>query len=235
MTVLEIMAELEAKGSESVKKIFLNHGIKEPLFGVKIADLKIIQKKVKKNHSIALELFATENADAMYLAGLLADEKKMTLIDLQNWANAAKSTNIIEYIVPWITAESNFGVELATIWLNDTDPKKNTMGWLTWCSIVAITKDENLDLSHLEKLLQTVKITLPKSENNVKAAMNMFVISVGSYVISLTDLALETATIIGKVTVTKAGISCKIPEAIPYIMKIKAKGSLGKKKKKARC
>jgi len=45
MTVLEIMAELEAKGSESVKKIFLNHGIKEPLFGVKIADLKLIQKK----------------------------------------------------------------------------------------------------------------------------------------------------------------------------------------------
>ena len=48
MTAQQIMKELEKKGSASVKKIFLNHGIKEPLFGVKVADLKVIQKKVKK-------------------------------------------------------------------------------------------------------------------------------------------------------------------------------------------
>ena len=39
------MTELEKKGSASIKKIFLNHGVKEPLFGVKISDLKVIQKK----------------------------------------------------------------------------------------------------------------------------------------------------------------------------------------------
>ena len=50
MTTQQIMTELEKKGSPSIKKILLNHGIKEPLFGVKIGDLKVIQKKVKKDH-----------------------------------------------------------------------------------------------------------------------------------------------------------------------------------------
>lgn len=76
MTIEQIMKDLEKMGTPSVKKIFINHGAKEPLFGVKIADLKKIQKKIKKNNEISLELYKTLNADAMYLAGLIADEKK---------------------------------------------------------------------------------------------------------------------------------------------------------------
>jgi 3-methyladenine DNA glycosylase AlkD len=78
MTVTEIMAELQAKGSESIKKILSKHGVKEPFFGVKIEYLKPIQKKVKKDYQLAKDLFATGNADAMYLAGLIADDEKMT-------------------------------------------------------------------------------------------------------------------------------------------------------------
>ena len=48
MTTEQIMKELEKKGSESIKKILQNHGAKGPLFGVKISDLKVIQKKSKK-------------------------------------------------------------------------------------------------------------------------------------------------------------------------------------------
>jgi 3-methyladenine DNA glycosylase AlkD len=39
------------------------------VFGVKIGDLKVIQKKVKKDHQLAMELFDTGIYDAMYLAG----------------------------------------------------------------------------------------------------------------------------------------------------------------------
>jgi hypothetical protein len=35
-------------GNEQTKKIHLRHGAIEPLFGVKVGDLKAIQKKVKK-------------------------------------------------------------------------------------------------------------------------------------------------------------------------------------------
>src|ERR1700712_4979253 len=94
MTVNEVMADLEAHGNEGIKKILVKHGVKEPFFGVKVKHLKTIQKKVKKDHQLAKDLYATGNADAQYLAGLIADDAKMTKADLQTWAKEALSNNI---------------------------------------------------------------------------------------------------------------------------------------------
>lgn len=40
MTIDNIMRELAALGNEGTKRIDVNHGAGEPLFGVKIGDLK---------------------------------------------------------------------------------------------------------------------------------------------------------------------------------------------------
>jgi len=77
MTVQEIMDDLKTHGSDSIKKVLLKHGVKEPFFGVKIEYMKPIQKKVKMDYQLAKDLYATGNADAMYLAGLIADDEKM--------------------------------------------------------------------------------------------------------------------------------------------------------------
>ena len=84
MTTAEIMTSLEEFGNEQTKKTLMNHGAQEPLFGVKVQDLKKLLKKTKKNHDLSLELYATGNSDAMYLAGLMADEKQITREQLQN-------------------------------------------------------------------------------------------------------------------------------------------------------
>ncbi len=36
MTLTEIMTELSSLGDENIKRILLKHGVKEPLFGVKV-------------------------------------------------------------------------------------------------------------------------------------------------------------------------------------------------------
>ncbi|RYZ44357.1 MAG: hypothetical protein EOP49_27295 [Sphingobacteriales bacterium] len=89
MTVNEIMQQLAGMGSEQTRKTFTNHGATGNFFGVKVGDLKTIQKKVKKNHQLSLDLYNTGNSDAMYLAGLIADEKQITKKDLQSWAENA--------------------------------------------------------------------------------------------------------------------------------------------------
>ena len=71
MQFQEIMQQLEQFGNETTKRIYKNHGAKEPLFGVKVGGLKKIVKKVKKNHELSLQLYDTGNSDAMYLAGLI--------------------------------------------------------------------------------------------------------------------------------------------------------------------
>lgn len=51
MTYEEIMKELERLGNEQTKMTFIRHGAMEPLFGVKIGDLKKLVKYVKKTKS----------------------------------------------------------------------------------------------------------------------------------------------------------------------------------------
>ena len=89
MTAQEIVGEIKPLGTDGYKKILLNHGVKEPCFGVKIADLKKIQKRVKKDYQLALDLYDTGIYDAMYLAGLIADDVRMTKKDLQRWVKSA--------------------------------------------------------------------------------------------------------------------------------------------------
>ncbi len=65
--------------------------------------------------------------------------------------------------------------------------------------------------------------------------MNSFVIAVGSYVKPLSDVARETAESIGPVTVDMDGKACKIPSAPEAIEKVRSRGSVGKKRKSAKC
>jgi 3-methyladenine DNA glycosylase AlkD len=235
MTVKEIMAELKAGGSDSIKKILLKHGVKEPFFGVKVEYLKTIQKKIKKDYQLAKDLYATGNADAMYLAGLIADDEKMTKADLQTWVKQARSQNICDYTVPWVATGSKYGFELAMEWIDTGKEQIASAGWATLSGVVAVTPDKDLDIPALKALLARVGKTIHAAENRVRYTMNGFIISVGAYVMPLTNDAIATSKKIGAVTVDMNGTACKVPDAVEYIMKIKARGSLGKKKKTVKC
>ena len=63
-------------------------------------------KKIRKDYSLSLELYDTGNSDAMYLAGLIADENRMTREDLQKWVQEAYWYLISDYTVANIAAES---------------------------------------------------------------------------------------------------------------------------------
>jgi len=236
MTVPEIMADLQAHGSESIKKILLKHGVKEPFFGVKIAHLKPIQKDIRRDYQLAKDLYATGNADAMYLAGLIADDEKMTKADLQTWVEQALSNNISGYTVPWVAAGSNYGYELALEWINAKEEYIATAGWATFSNIVALKPDNELDLASIKELLAKIAATIHSADKRIRQTMNDFIIAVGTYITVLTDEAIAVSKKIGTVTIIDMnGTACKVPSAEEYILKAKAKGILGKKKKMVKC
>src|SRR6185295_18769224 len=147
MTAAEIVEELKPLGSESIKKVLLKHGIKEPLLGVKIEELKKFQKRIKKDYQLALDLYDTGVYDAMYLAGLIADARKMTRKNLQHWVDKAYCAALSEYIVPWVAAEGNHGREVALAWIESRKELVAAAGWATLSGLVAIKEDGELDLA----------------------------------------------------------------------------------------
>ena len=235
MTVDEIMNQLQANGSASIKNILLKHGVKEPFFGVKVEFLKTIQKKVKTNYQLAKDLYATGNADAMYLAGLIADDPQMSKADLQTWVKQAVSVNISEYTVPWVATGNPNGYELALEWIDSPEEYIATAGWATLSNWVSQKPDSELDLDGLKALLGRVVNTIHSSQNRVRSAMNGFVIALGVYVVPLIDDVTAAAKKIGVVMVNTDGTACKVPNAIERINKVRDRGALGKKKKEVKC
>jgi len=234
-TLDAIMGRLEMLGSEQTRRIFRNLGAAEPLFGVKVGDLKPLVKEVKRDQELALALYDTGNSDAMYLAGLSVNPMAMTKEKLRQWVRAADWYMIAEYTVAWVTAESPHALELAREWMASVEEWVAVAGWSTYANYLSIAPNDRLDLEEIRLLLGQVERTVHGERNRVRYNMNAFVIAVGAYVPALFEEALAVADRIGKVDVYVGQTACKVPLAADYIRKIEESGRTGKKKKTCRC
>ena len=234
MTAKDIVAELKKLGTEQTRKMWMKHGAQEPCLGVKVEDMKKIQKRIKMDYQLALDLYDTGIADAMYLAGLIADDEKMTRKDLQKWIEGATCGWVAEYTVPWVASAGPHGREMALQWMDSRDEATASAGWQTYSSMVAIKVDADLDLAEIKSLLQRVAKSIHLEPNRVRLVMNSFVIAVACYVKPLHKVAVDTANGIGKVAVDLVG-ACKIPFAPDQIKKFEARRPIGKKRKSPKC
>lgn len=234
MSAKAIVAELKKMGSPQIKKIWMSHGVQEPCLGVKVQDMKKIQKRVKVDYQLALDLYDTGIADAMYLAGLIADDMRMTKKDLQKWVENANGGWVSEYAVPWVASSGMYGREMALKWMKAKVEKVAAAGWQTYASLVAIKPDAELDLKEIEGLLGKVEKSIHGERNRVKCTMNGFVIAVGCFVKPLHKKAVEVGKRIGEVTVDVVG-DCSVPFAPERIKKFAARSPIGKKRKSPKC
>ncbi|MCG8406325.1 MAG: DNA alkylation repair protein [Phycisphaerales bacterium] len=234
-TVTKVMTELKKKGNPLRIQAFAPHGAPKNLFGVSVADMKVIAKKIKGEQALACELYETGNGDAMYLAGMVADGAQMTKKQLDTWAKNANWQMISEYTVPGVATESKHARDLAMKWIKSTKESVASSGWNTYAGIVTVTPDDDLDMAEIKSLLKKVEKEIDSVPNRVRYTMNGFVIAVGAYVVPLSKQAKATAKKLGKVEVDMHGTSCKVPLATEYIEKIEKSGRAGKKRKTIKC
>ncbi len=227
MNLAEIMSELEALGSERMKKYYVGQGAKEPVFGVATGAMKPIVKKTKRNQPLAEELYATGNYDAMYLAGMVADPKSMIPADFDRWIEKAYFHMISDFIVAVTLAETDFAQEVADKFIADGRELVMSAGWSCYEWLIGSRKDSEFERSKLLSMLKMVEETIHSQPGRTKHAMNRFVIAVGVSYIPLHEEALRTAERIGEV-----------PAAYNAFLSIKKetdKGRLGFKRKNVRC
>lgn len=235
-TAGEILAALKPLGKESYKRVMTrNHGVSEPIYGVPISELKKFQKSIRKDNQLALDLYDSGVYDAMYLAGLIADDARMTEADLQRWAAKAVGGCLPGTTVPSVAAGSPAGPALAARWIQDADPRIASIGWATYSARLSVADDADLDLADIRRRLVHIRKSIHSAPDVVRYQMNNFVIAVGCYVASLTELALQTAQAVGPVQADLGNNDCQVPDAANYILKVQKLGRLGKKRTSAKC
>jgi 3-methyladenine DNA glycosylase AlkD len=225
-TTAEILAELEALGSEQTRKTYLRHGAGENQYGVLYSAMEKVRKRIKTDHALALDLWATGNHDARILATMIADPKQLTPDTAEAWAN-----DLFNYVLSdalsGLVARTPYAREKAEAWIKSDGEWIAHTGWNILSDLAM--NDRSLPDSYFEPFLTQIERDLHGSKNRVRHAMNQAVIAIGLRDATLEAQAVAAATRIGKVYVDHGLTNCKTPDAIPYIEKAKARAASRKK------
>ncbi|MFY4775853.1 DNA alkylation repair protein [Metabacillus sp. RGM 3146] len=235
MNVQMVMEELESLSKERTKKIYESNGAREPLFGVATGAMKPMAKIIKKDQTLAEQLYETGNYDAMYFAGIIADPKAMTEADFERWMDGAYFYMLSDYVVAVTLAETDIAQDVADKWIASCEELRMSAGWSCYCWLLGNRPDEEFSESKIANMLEMIENTIHDSPERTKYAMNNFIYTVGTSYLPLHDKAVETAKAVGPVKVNKDKKKSSFLLASERIQKEVDKGRLGFKRKYVRC
>lgn len=217
MTLAETLAELEKAGSEQTRKTYRRHGAGDPMFGVSFAALKLLYKRIKLDHELALALWDTGNFDAMNLAVKIVDPAKISSPDLDKWAKAPMARMAHGYVAH-LAAESPHARAKADAWLASSSETIRCSGWLLVAALAS--RDETLPDSWFQSRLSRIESTIHSAPNHERYSMNNAVIGIGGRSAALRKAATAAAKKIGRVEVDHGDTDCQTPDAAAYIDKM---------------
>lgn len=218
MELAETLRRLEALGSEQTRKIFRRHGAGEKMYGVKYGDLEGLRKEIKRDHALALQLWATGNHDARTLATMIADPAQID--EAQAAALAGEAENHIQAdALAGLVAKNPYAWSLAERWLDSDRPNLSRLAWSIVGTLANRPAGED---ERFMALLPAIEAGIHTRPNRIREAMNWTLIAIGVRSERLAAEAVAVAGRIGKVTVDHGDTSCKTPDAIPYIRKGRA-------------
>ena len=232
MTAGQIIAELEALGSEKTKKRYISNGAREPLFGVATGAMKPLFKQIKQNQPLADELYASGNYDAMYFAGMIADPNSMGAPDYDRWMETAYFYMLSDYVVAVTLSESDIAQAVADRWLDSTQELFRSAAWSCYQWLLGWRPDDFFDRDKISALLDRAAESALHETKHVQDTINGFVAAVGVSYLPLHEQALAVA---GRLNDPDQADSCAFPQALAAILKAKDKGRLGFKRKAVRC
>lgn len=171
-TVDALRAELAALEDPKARAVNERHGDDH---GVNLGKLRAIAKRLKTQHELARDLWATDDTAARLLALLVARPKAFTRDELDAMLREARAPKIQDWLVGYVVKKSPHAEDLRVAWLADADPVVASAGW-------ALTSDRvtkspaGLDL---RALLDTIEAEMQTAPDRLQWAMNTCLAQIG--------------------------------------------------------
>lgn len=238
MSFEEVMAELESHGTAQNRKVYRRHGVRSELFGVSFANLRAMAKRIRTDHTLARALWETGNYDARLLATMVAEPAEMKSSELDTWMRGIGDYPTADVFVAEVVKKTPYAEKKMQKWRK---AKRELTAEAGWQLVSHFAVDGTYEPAQLEPFIADIEAGIDKAPNRARHAMNNALIAIGGVNDGLARKAKAAAKRIGKVDVDHGETSCKTPDAIPYIDKIRerarakaAKGKASSRKKKPR-
>jgi len=220
MTIHDALTALERAGGEQTRKTYRRHGSGENVFGVSFAELGKLKKQIRRDHSLALALWETGNADARNLALMIADPRAVAADTLEKWAWDLESGFLCSTLAQFV-AETGVAQEKVHVWSDCGSEWVECTGWLTLARLAGKT-DTSLD-SWFDERLGTIEREIHARQNMVRETMVTALAAIGIEREMLRERALGVAEKIGKVQVDHGDTACQTPDPGAQIRKAVAR------------
>jgi 3-methyladenine DNA glycosylase AlkD len=198
MNLNSALRELKRRGTAQNRKVYRRHGVGENMYGVSLADLRLLAKQIKTDQDLAVQLWATGNHDAQILATLIADPDQFD----QFAGLAARTSYWQKKAEKWHRAHGEW------------------IGRAGWDLIGQLALHEAaLPDKYFEPYLSEIETGIHQQKNRVREAMNNVLIAIGARSAALQEKALSAAKTIGPVEIDHGETNCKTPDAAEYILR----------------
>jgi 3-methyladenine DNA glycosylase AlkD len=217
MNAQQILTTLKKLGKPQTAAIYKRHGSGDRVFGVLTSEIARLQKKIKIDHALAMELWKTGIAEARMMALQIADPAKLTAADADRFLEDGP-VHFVGCYLSDLLARSPIADKTMRAWMRSADEESREMGYGI---LAARLKDDPDSVSDqdAEKILATIEKEIKQSPNWARYAMNAALIGIGIFKPALREKAIRAAGRIGKVDVDHGETTCTTPDAIPYIKK----------------
>ncbi|MDQ0862858.1 DNA alkylation repair protein [Arthrobacter globiformis] len=171
-TVDGLMAELSALDDPKMRAANQKRGDDH---GVNLSALRAVAKRLKTQHGLARELWATDDTAARLLSLLICRPKAFELQELDVMLRRARAPKVHDWLVNYVVKKSPHAEQLRVAWTDDPDPVVASAGWALTTARVA-KKPEGLDLPGL---LDTIEAEMKGAPERLQWAMNHTLAQIG--------------------------------------------------------
>lgn len=168
----EVLAELAALEDPRARAVNERHGDDH---GANLTRLREIAKRLRTQHELARELWATGDTAARLVALLVCRPKAFTRDDLDAMLREARAPKVHDWLVGYVVKKSPHAEELRVAWTADPDPVVASAGWALTSDRV-VKDPEGLDLGGL---LDVVEAEMKDAPDRLQWAMNTCLAQVG--------------------------------------------------------
>jgi DNA alkylation repair enzyme len=216
----EVMAALDAAGTEQTRKTYRRHGASDPLFGVKFGDLRPLARRIGTDHDLAERLWASGNVDARLLACMVADPERISEAQLDRWLADIDTYFLVDTLVAEIASRTPGRLERAERWIASDRDRTAQAGW-DLMNHVALS-DDALSDEYFERQLDLIAERIEGYGNWTRRSASNTITGIGLRNERLESAARATAARIGHIEFDPGQTSCVMPDPIAYLEKTKA-------------
>ena len=209
-TVDELMAELADLADPKILAVNERHGDDH---AVNLTKLRAVAKRVKKNHPLAVELWATGDSAARLLALLICRPKEFSADELDSMLREARTRKVHDWLVGYVVMKGPHAEDLRVAWLADSDPVVASAGWALTANRV-VKNPEGLDQPGL---LDEIEAEMAGAQERLQWEMNTTLAQIGIENPDLRPRALEIGERLGVLRDYPTPPNCTSPFAPAWI------------------